>query len=185
MARRRLESLERVLGANALFSTAYGNVGSSIYYALGLVAALALGLTPIVFILTGALFYCTATTYAEATAMYPEAGGSSLFARRAFNELLSFFTAWAQMLNYIITIAISAFFAAHYAGGVASEWLQESPGDIVFAVGRIVVLGLFLVFDPDLLARNLDFFGTAPTWDQLLLAIPVGTVAYTGIETIS
>ena len=41
--RRRLEGLERVLGANALFSTAYGNVGSSIYYALGLVASYALG----------------------------------------------------------------------------------------------------------------------------------------------
>ena len=115
MARRRLEGLERVLGVNALFSTAYGNVGSSIYYALGLVAALALGLTPVVFLLTGALFYCTATTYAEATAMFPEAGGSSLFVRRAFNEFWSFFTAWAQMLNYVITIAISAFFAAAYS----------------------------------------------------------------------
>src|ERR671916_2463899 len=134
MARRRLEGLERVLGVNALFSTAYGNVGSSIYYALGLVAALALGLTPIVFLITGALFYCTATTYAEATAMYPEAGGSSLFARRAFNELWSFFTAWAQMLNYIITIAISAFFAAHYASDVVWGEFQSSPGDIVFAV---------------------------------------------------
>ena len=125
MARRRLEGLERVLGVNALFSTAYGNVGSSIYYALGLVAALALGLTPVVFILTGALFYCTATTYAEATAMYPEAGGSSLFARQAFNEFWSFFTAWAQMLNYVITIAISAFFAAHYAGGVLVGLLRH------------------------------------------------------------
>jgi APA family basic amino acid/polyamine antiporter len=217
MAERRLHGLQRVLGVNALFSTAYGNVGSSIYYALGLVAALAFGFTPLVFVLTGLLFYCTATTYAEATAMYPEAGGASLFARRAFNEAWSFFTAWAQMLNYIITIAISAFFAAHYAGGVAWEALQSSPGDILFAAGliaalalvnvrgvrdavsvnlvlavvdflsqlAIVVIGAFLVFDPDLLARNLDFFGTAPSWDQLLLAIPVGTVAYTGIETIS
>ncbi len=217
MAERRLHGLQRVLGVNALFSTAYGNVGSSIYYALGLVAALALGFTPLVFVATGLLFYCTATTYAEATAMYPEAGGASLFARRAFNELWSFFTAWAQMLNYIITIAISAFFAAHYAGGVAWEELRSSPGDIAFACALIlvlalinvrgvrdavsvnlvlaavdflsqlgiVVLGLFLVFDPDLLVRNLEFFGTAPTWDQLLLAIPVGTVAYTGIETIS
>ena len=86
MARRRLEGLERVLGANALFSTAYGNVGSSIYYALGLVASFALGLTPVVFVITGLFFYWTAATYAEATAMYPEAGGSSSFARRAFNE---------------------------------------------------------------------------------------------------
>src|ERR671914_939482 len=142
MARRRLERLERVLGVNALFSTAYGNVGSSIYYALGLVAALALGLTPIVFVLTGALFYCTATTYAEATAMFPEAGGSSLFVRRAFNEFWSFFTAWAQMLNYVITIAISAFFAAHYFAGLGLEWFEASPGDIVFATGLVVLLAL-------------------------------------------
>jgi basic amino acid/polyamine antiporter, APA family len=217
MAERRLHGLQRVLGVNALFSTAYGNVGSSIYYALGLVAALAAGLTPLVFLITGALFYCTATTYAEATAMYPEAGGSSLFARRAFNELWSFFTAWAQMLNYIITIAISAFFAAHYAGRFTWEGFNESPWDIAFAAGAvallalvnvrgvkdavsvnlvlavidflsqlgIVALGFFLVLSPEILLANLDFFGETPTLTQFLLAIPIGTVAYTGIETIS
>jgi APA family basic amino acid/polyamine antiporter len=217
MARRRLEGLERVLGVNALFSTAYGNVGSSIYYALGLVAALALGLTPIVFLLTGALFYCTAATYAEATTMYPEAGGSSLFVRRAFNELWSFFTAWAQMLNYVITIAISAFFAAGYFAGVAGDPFGAGGWQIGIGVALVVVLalvnvrgvqdavavnvvlavvdflsqltlvvaGVFLVLDPDVLARNLSFFGTAPTWQDFLIAIPVGTVAYTGIETIS
>jgi basic amino acid/polyamine antiporter, APA family len=217
MARRRLERLERVLGVNALFSTAYGNVGSSIYYALGLVAALALGLTPIVFLLTGALFFCTATTYAEATAMYPEAGGASLFVRKAFNELWSFFTAWAQMLNYVITIAISAFFAAGYFGGVAGDAFDSTEWAIGLGIGLIVVLalvnvrgvenavavnvvlavvdflsqlllviaGVFLVLDPALLERNLSFFGTAPTWQDFLIAIPVGTVAYTGIETIS
>ena len=76
MAERRLEGLQRVLGVNALFSTAYGNVGSSIYYALGLVASFALGLTPVVFVITGVIFYLTAATYSEGTAMYPEAGGS-------------------------------------------------------------------------------------------------------------
>ena len=217
MAERRLHGLERVLGTNALFSTAYGNVGSSIYYALGLVASYALGLTPLVFIITGALFYCTATTYAEATAMYPEAGGSSLFARRAFNEFWSFFTAWAQMLNYTITIAISAFFAAHYAGGISFEYFSTPPGDIVFGIGlvlllalvnvrgvkdavsvnivlaaidfmsqlAIVLVGFVLVLSPEILLRNLDFVGTAPEWTDLLIAIPLGTVAYTGIETIS
>jgi APA family basic amino acid/polyamine antiporter len=69
MAERRLQGLQRVLGVNALFATAYGNVGSSIYYALGLVAGLALGLTPLVFVITGIFFFCTAATYAEATAM--------------------------------------------------------------------------------------------------------------------
>src|SRR4051795_13767516 len=142
MARRRLEGLERVLGVNALFSTAYGNVGSSIYYALGLVASFALGLTPVVFVITGLFFFCTAATYAEATAMYPEAGGSSSFARRAFNEFVSFFAAWAQMLNYVITVAISAFFVPHYVGGLFWDALRHSPGDIIFGAGVIVVLGI-------------------------------------------
>ena len=101
MPRRRRQShgLERVLGAPALFATAYGNVGSSIYYALGVVAVYALGLTPVVFIIAGLIFACTAATYTEGTVHYPEAGGSSSFARHAFNELVSFEAAWAQMLN--------------------------------------------------------------------------------------
>ena len=54
--RRREHRLERVLGTPALFSTAYGNVGSSIYYALGVTAAFALGLTPLVFVVAGLFF---------------------------------------------------------------------------------------------------------------------------------
>src|SRR5436190_1526246 len=143
MAERRLHGLQRVLGVNALFSTAYGNVGSSIYYALGLVASFALGLTPVVFIIAGFIFYLTAATYAEATAMYPEAGGSSSFARRAFNEFWSFFAAWGQMLNYVITIAISAFFVPHYFGSVVGvDALRHSPGDIFVGIGVVVLLCL-------------------------------------------
>src|SRR5881409_4505367 len=146
MAERRLHGLERVLGVNALFSTAYGNVGSSIYYALGLVASYALGLTPIVFIITGFFFLCTAASYAEATTMYPEAGGSSSFARRAFNEFWSFFAAWAQMLTYVITVAISAFFVPHYLGGVVGvDALRHSPADIFFGIGVVIVLCLINV----------------------------------------
>src|SRR6478736_4795657 len=140
MAERRLEGLQRVLGVNALASTAYGNVGSSIYYALGLVASFALGLTPIVFVIAGFIFYLTAATYSEATAMFPEAGGSSSFARHAFNEFWSFFAAWGQMLNYVITISISAFFVPHYIGSLFWEPLRSSPGDIFFGIGVIVIL---------------------------------------------
>src|SRR5205823_4095661 len=126
--RRRQQRLERVLGTPALFATAYGNVGSSIYYALGLVAGIALGLTPLVFIISGIIFAATAATYAEGTVRFPEAGGSSSFARHAFNELVSFGAAWAQMLNYVITIAISVFFVPHVVfsenihWGVAPTW---------------------------------------------------------------
>src|SRR5689334_25036623 len=97
---RRPAKLPRTLGASALFATAYGNVGSSIYYALGVTAAFALGLTPLVFVIAGLFFAATAATYAEGTVSFPEAGGSSSFARHAFNEVVSFGAAWAQMLNY-------------------------------------------------------------------------------------
>ena len=140
MAERRLEGLQRVLGVYPLASSAYGNVGSSIYYALGLVASLALGLTPIVFIISGFIFFLTASTYAEATAMYPEAGGSSSFARHAFNEFWSFFAAWGQMLNYMLTIAISAFFVPHYIGGLFWPALEHPPGDVIAGIVVIVVL---------------------------------------------
>src|SRR3954453_7314972 len=135
------QGLERVLGTGALFSTAYGNVGSSIYYALGLVAIYAAGLTPIVFVISGLIFAATAASYAEATTMYPEAGGSSSFAPRAFNEFWSFFAAWGQMLTYIITCAISAYFVPHYLG-VFYEPLGEAPLDVVFAIGVMVLLGV-------------------------------------------
>jgi APA family basic amino acid/polyamine antiporter len=216
MARRRLEGLERVLGVNALFATAYGNVGSSIYYALGLVASYALGLTPLVFVITGFFFFCTAATYAEATTMYPEAGGASSFTRRAFNEFWSFFAAWAGMLTYVATIAISAFFVPHYVGGLFWEALRHSPGDIIGGVvvisvlGAInvfgakestgvnvllavvdfltqvllVIVGAVLVLSPQTLVDNVHL-GIAPTWKDFVLSIPIGMLAYTGIETVS
>ena len=217
MPRRRRQSsgLERVLGAPALFATAYGNVGSSIYYALGLVAGIALGLTPLVFIISGLIFAATAATYAEGTVRYPEAGGSSSFARHAFNELVSFGAAWAQMLNYVITIAISVIFVPHYLSifwaplrtnpwdiivGIAFTWIlvglniigvQEAARlNIFLAVVDfatqllLVALGFVLIFRPHVLWSNVHF-GHAPTWGAFLLAIPVGMIAYTGIETVS
>jgi APA family basic amino acid/polyamine antiporter len=213
--RRRQQRLERVLGTPALFATAYGNVGSSIYYALGVTAVFALGLTPVVFVIAGIFFSATALTYAEGTVRYPEAGGSASFARHAFNELASFGAAWAQMLNYIITIAISAFFVPHY---LSIFWapLKQNPWDIIGGSAVIVVLvllnivgiqesarlniflalidfatqlllvllGFALIFNPSTLVDNVHL-GTAPTWSQFFLAIPVGMIAYTGIETVS
>jgi APA family basic amino acid/polyamine antiporter len=204
-----------VLGTPALFATAYGNVGSSIYYALGVTAAIALGLTPLVFVVSGLIFACTAATYAEGTVLYPEAGGSSSFARHAFNELVSFGAAWAQMLNYIITVAISAFFVPHY---LSIFWgpLRTNPWDIIGGIVVVVLLvGLNIVgikeaatlnvflavvdFATQLLLVVLGFvlifsphllsanvhWGTAPTWAHFALAIPVAMIAYTGIETVS
>src|SRR5258708_2028873 len=207
--------LERVLGARALFATASGNVGSSIYYALGLTAGIALGLTPIVFIISGLIVAATAATYAEGTVRYPEAGGSASFARHAFNELVSFGAAWAQMLNYVITVAISAIFVPHYLS-IFWEPLRTTPWDVIAGIGvtwllvsinvvgikEAASLNIFLAvvdFATQLLLVVLGFvlifhphtltanvhFGVAPTWSAFLLAIPVAMIAYTGIETVS
>jgi APA family basic amino acid/polyamine antiporter len=168
--RRRAQRLERVLGTPALFATAYGNVGSSIYYALGLVAGIALGLTPLVFVISGLIFAATAATYAEGTVRYPEAGGSSSFARHAFNELVSFGAAWAQMLNYVITIAISAFFVPHY---LSIFWgpLRENPWDIVGGVVVVTLLVLLNIVGIREAARLNIFLAVIDFATQLLLVI--------------
>ena len=207
--------MERVLGTPALFATAYGNVGSSIYYALGLTAVFALGLTPLVFVVAGVIFAATAATYAEGTVRYPEAGGSSSFARHAFNELVSFGAAWAQLLVYVVTIATSAFFVPHYLS-IFWEPLNENPWDIVGGAVVIVVLValnvvgireaaklsvtlavLDLATQVLLVAVGLMLvfspetlvenihWGVAPTWGNLAIAVPVAMLAYTGVETVS
>jgi APA family basic amino acid/polyamine antiporter len=168
--RRRAQRLERVLGTPALFATAYGNVGSSIYYALGLVAGIALGLTPLVFVISGLIFAATAATYAEGTVRYPEAGGSSSFARHAFNELVSFGAAWAQMLNYIITIAISAFFVPHY---LSIFWgpLRENPWDIVGGATVVTLLVVLNIIGIREAARLNIFLAVIDFATQLLLVV--------------
>jgi APA family basic amino acid/polyamine antiporter len=204
-----------VLGTPALFATAYGNVGSSIYYALGLTAAYALGLTPLVFVIAGVVFAATAATYAEGTARYPEAGGSASFARHAFDELVSFVAAWAQMLVYVVTVAVSAFFVPHYLS-IFWEPLRTNPWDIVGGIVVIVVLVILNVVGVQEAAKLsvslavVDFltqgllvvvgfalvlspevlvdnvhWGVAPTWTDFAVAIPVAMLAYTGVETVS
>jgi APA family basic amino acid/polyamine antiporter len=215
VAELRVRGLRRSVGVPGLFATAYGNVGSSIYYALGLVAAHALGLTPLVFIFAGGLFALTAKTYAEGASMFPEAGGSSSFARHAFNEVVSFFAGWGLSLDYIITIAISAFFVPHYLGAFVPA-LGHGPWDVIGGAAVVaflallnirgigestrlnfvlavtdlitqiglIVLGTVLILDPGQLVRQVDL-GVAPSYTQLLFAISISMIAYTGIETVS
>src|SRR4030066_2261157 len=98
--------LKRVLGVPALFSAGYGDVGSSIYYALGIVALVALGATPVALAIAGVLYIFNTLTYAEGSAMIPEGGGSASYARLAFNDLIGFGSGWVLMLSYIVTVAI-------------------------------------------------------------------------------
>ena len=141
---RKLRGFERVLDAPRLFAVAYGEIGSSIYFALGIVAAQALGLTPVVLLLTGALFLVVSLSYAEGTAAIPETGGAATFTRRAFNDLLGFATGWVLFLDYLIVIALSALFLPHYLGAAfASPSLRESPWDVLVAV--LLIAGIATV----------------------------------------
>jgi APA family basic amino acid/polyamine antiporter len=104
----------RGFGAPALFAIGLSAVGASIYFALGVVAHNALGLTPVVFLLAGGFFVLTMMTYVEGGALHPERGGASALARYAFNELWSFIAGWAILLDYLIVMAIAAFSVSHY-----------------------------------------------------------------------
>ncbi|MDQ6876232.1 MAG: APC family permease, partial [Candidatus Dormibacteraeota bacterium] len=139
---RRPTKLPRTLGAPSLFAACYGNVGSSIYYALGVTAAFALGLTPLALILAGFIFVTTALNYAEGTAALPHAGGSSSFARRAFNGPIGFLVGWVQLLNYTATVSISAYFAISYLGifGKYVPFIQTLKTENEWHVAATIVL---------------------------------------------
>src|SRR5215475_9132401 len=139
---RKLPRLQRVLDAPALASVAYGEVASSIYFALGIVALHALGLTPVVLAVVGILFLVVTLSYAEGTTSIGETGGAATFVRRAFNDLAGFVTGWALFLDYLIVTALAALFLPHYLGhaiGVTS--LDSKPWDTIVAVGVVVLIG--------------------------------------------
>ncbi len=129
------KSLKRVFGTVDLFSIGYGDIGSSLYYTLGATALYALGATPLALLLAGFVFVCTALTYTEMSTMFPEPGGSAAYSRHAFNDFVSFVAGWGLLLDYIVTIAISAFAVPPYlrqlldwAGvvSVGSPWVHCS-----------------------------------------------------------
>jgi APA family basic amino acid/polyamine antiporter len=214
---RKLPGLQRVLDAPALFSVAYGEIASSIYIALGIIALHALGLTPEVLALVGALFLVVSLSYAEGTAAIPETGGAATFVRRAFNDLAGFLTGWALFLDYLIVIALSALFLPHYlAAAFKLDSLGDNPWDVVAGAGVItgvaavrlvrrsafyrygivvavldlvtqlglVALGFAFLFSSDVLSRGVSL-GTSPNWHQIVFALPLAMLAYTGLETVA
>jgi APA family basic amino acid/polyamine antiporter len=169
---RKLPGFRRELDARALFSVAYGEIASSIYFALGVLAAHALGFTPVVLLAVGLLFLIVSLSYAEGTAAIPETGGAATFVRRAYNDLAGFLTGWALGLDYLIVIALSALFIPHYlAGAFQIPALDHNPWDVVFGVTVIaLVAGVRLIRRPSLYGLGI----VVPALDlitQLLLVV--------------
>jgi APA family basic amino acid/polyamine antiporter len=170
--------LKRVLGVPALFSAGYGDVGSSIYYALGIVAIMALGATPIVLAIAGLIYIFNALTYAEGGAMIPEAGGSASFARHGISDLVGFIAGWGLMLSYIATMAISAYTIPPY---LAYFWpiLDNPTIDTLFAMGIILFLMILNVAGVRESSRLNILFIVADIVTQITLVI-LGVVLILG-----
>jgi basic amino acid/polyamine antiporter, APA family len=131
--------MKRGLGVPWLFAAAYSAVGFSIYFALGVVADRGLGLTPLIFLAAGLLFGLTTLTYVEGGAMFRERGGSSTFARHAFNELVAFIAGWAILIDYLIVIALAAISVPHYLEPLSGD-LSDPGWEIAIAAGVIVLV---------------------------------------------
>src|SRR3989440_10837225 len=212
---RKLPRLERVLDAPVLFSIAYGEIASSIYFALGIIALHALGLTPLVLLVVGGLFFLVALSYAEGTASVRETGGAATLVRVAYNDLAGFVTGWALFLDYLIVIALSALFVPHYVAGAFFTQIHR-PWDVVAGCGVIAgiaavrllhrtrlhkwaLLVAIVDFATQLLLVALGFallfsrhaltrgtsLGHSPSWHPIAFALPLAMLAYTGLETIA
>jgi basic amino acid/polyamine antiporter, APA family len=212
---RKLPRLERVLDAPALFSIAYGEIASSIYFALGIIALHALGFTPAVLLATGLLFLLVSLSYAEGTAAIRETGGAATFVRIAFNDLWGFVTGWVLFLDYLIVIALSALFLPHYVAGAFFTTIDR-PWDVVIGCGVIAGIATvrlvhrtrlhrwaLVVALVDLATQLLliglgmailfspdaltkgTSLGETPTWHSIAFAVPLAMLAYTGLETVS
>jgi APA family basic amino acid/polyamine antiporter len=212
---RKLPRLQRVLDAPALFSIAYGEIASSIYFALGIIATHAHGLTPEVLLAIGAVFLLVSLSYAEGTATIRETGGAATFVRIAFNDLVGFVTGWALFLDYLIVIALSAVFMPHYVAGAFFTKIHR-PWDVVAGCLAIAAIAAFRLirrtrlFGWALVIALVDLgtqllliilglallftpdaltagtsLGSDPSWHDIAFALPLAMLAYTGLETIA
>src|SRR5437763_2634129 len=212
---RKLPRLQRVLDAPTLFAIAYGEIASSIHFALGIIALHALGLTPLVLLVVGGLFFIVALSYAEGTASVRETGGAATLVRVAYNDLAGFVTGWALFLDYLIVIALSALFVPHYVAGAFFTQIHR-PWDVVAGCGviaaiatvrllhrtrlhRWAVIVALIDLGTQVLLVALGFallfsrhaltrgtsLGHSPSWHSIAFALPLAMLAYTGLETIA
>ncbi len=178
---RKLPRLQRVLGAPALFSVAYGEIGSSIYFALGIIALHALGFTPVVLLAAGLLFLLVTLSYAEGSAAIRETGGAATFVRIAFNDLIGFITGWAIFLDYLIVIALSALFLPNYVSrAFGIETLGRSPWNVVMAIAAIWAVALARLVRRSRLYTFVIVVAVLDLFTQLLLVVLGFALVFSG-----
>jgi APA family basic amino acid/polyamine antiporter len=134
--------LRRSLGSPALFALVYSTVAAGLYFSLGAVAGRALGLTPVVFLVASLFFALCVMTYVEGASLHQERAGATVFARYAFNELVSFVAGWAILLDFVILVAITAHAATNYLGAF---WHEFQSGALESATAAAIVLAVAAV----------------------------------------
>ncbi|HEY3020232.1 MAG TPA: amino acid permease [Solirubrobacteraceae bacterium] len=141
LAERSMQATRRTLGSPTLFAIVYTSVASAIYFSVGVVAGHALGLTPFVFLAAGLYFVLNVMTYVEGASLHQERAGSTVFARYAFNELVSFIAGWAVLLDFLILVAVTSFSATNY---LAAFWhrLGEGSLELVVCAGIIAYVAV-------------------------------------------
>ena len=182
---RKLPGLQRALDVPSLAAVAYGEIASSLFFALGIIALFALGFTPWVLLLVGGLFLLVALSYAEGTTAIPETGGAATFVRRAFNDTLVFLAGWVLFLDFLIVIAIAGLFVPHYLGhAVGWEALTDSPLDIIVGIAVIgAVAGVRLVRRPGLYGLGIVVAGASLV--TLLLLVALGLPLLFSVDGLS
>lgn len=179
MAQRRPPGLRRVVGSSTIAGTVFGNIASSLFLVLGVATGYALGFTPIVFIVAGIVFLLTAQSFLEGMTMLPQAGGSSSFARRAFNDLWSFVAGWAVLLDYLIIVTIAAFFASHYLSVLPGlERFDQQPYSTIVSAALIGIVALVNL-------RGTITHRTLTVFVSVVAVVALGLLAVLGLFTVT
>ena len=212
MAKRARVSLSRDIGILGNFAFAYGDVAEGIYFTLGLVLVYANAAAVYAYMFATIAYVLTALCYAELSSAYHQAGGAFTFANRAFGRNVAFLAAWALLLDYLVTTAISAVAAVGYIGyffPLLSEVATAATVSIVvgllvlnvvgiassarfsyilvlfdlIGVAIVLVIGFAFSYHPAL--NPPAHFGTAPSYPNFLYAVTIAMSSYLGIEVVS
>ena len=169
--------LRRSIGSPLLFSIVWTSIASAVYFSLGVVAGHALGLTPIVYLVAAAMFGLTTMTYVEGASLHQDRGGATVFARYAFNELVSFAAGWAILLDYVILIAVTAYSATQY---LRVFWTPLGRSGVSLVVALAIIVYVVLSNIRGFSTRRARRVGTLVVGDlalQLLLIV-LGLVVF-------
>ncbi len=212
MQRKQVQSLRRNIGLLGNFAFAYGDVAEGIYFTLGLVLAFAGSAATYAYLFATIAYILTAMVYAELSSSYHQPGGAFIFANKAFGRSVAFFAAWALLLDYLVTTAISSVaaigYVAYFIPQLSSFTVLITTLVIIFLViiniigisesatfsyllvlfdlvGVIVILVVGFGFSFHPIINPPPHFGTAPRPSDFLYAVTIAMSSYLGIEVVS